>query len=151
MSVICKVNEADLGRIAAKIGSLFGDPTRLYIHQRLAAYLDPYIPKETGTLAQTNRATPKYLEYSQPYAHYQYTGIVYGPNIPIKDEAGNVVGWFSIPGKKKHPTGRFLTYSHEVNQNAGPLWDVRAMAEHSKDFAGDIQRYIAARFNGGGV
>lgn len=43
-----------------------------------------------------------------PYAAYQYRGEIYGPNIPIKDDNGNVVGWYSPP--KKNPTGRKLQY-----------------------------------------
>ena len=50
------------------------------------------------------------LEYNTPYAHYLYEGIVYGPNIPIRDSEGNITGWYSPP--KKHPMGRKLEY-HE--------------------------------------
>lgn len=52
------------------------------------------------------------LEYNTPYAHYLYEGIVYGPNIPRYDDEGHIVGWYSPKDKKKHPTGKKLTY-HE--------------------------------------
>lgn len=144
-----KLNEADAARIGVKLENLLDPTVRLYMHHRLAAYCDPYVPKESGTLAQTTIATPEYLEYIQPYAHYQYEGIVYGPNFPIK-EGDIVVGWYSIPGKKKHPTDRFLSHSKSVNPRAVPHWDKVAMAEHKEDFLGDVARYIAQRFNNGG-
>ncbi len=43
-----------------------------------------------------------------PYANYQYMGIVYGPNFPQYDAAGNIIGWASPP--KKYPTERKLQY-----------------------------------------
>lgn len=48
------------------------------------------------------------IEYNTPYAHLLYVGRVYGPNIPIKDSAGNITGWYSPP--KKHPTGKEIQY-----------------------------------------
>lgn len=64
------------------------------------------------------------LEYNTPYAHYQYVGEVYGPNIPRKDDNGNIIGWYSPPGKKKHPTGRKMAkYSQS---GTGPEWFSKA-------------------------
>lgn len=64
------------------------------------------------------------LEYNTPYAHYQYVGEVYGPNIPRKDDNGNIIGWYSPPGKKKHPTGRKMAkYSQS---GTGPEWFEKA-------------------------
>lgn len=68
------------------------------------------------------------LEYNTPYAHYQYVGEVYGPNIPRTDDDGNVIGWYSPPGKKKHPTGRKMTnYSQS---GTGPEWFAKAKERH---------------------
>ena len=49
-----------------------------------------------------------FVEWDSPYAHYMYMGIVYGPNIPVKDSAGNIIGWVSP--NKKYPTKRKLHY-----------------------------------------
>ena len=144
-----RLDKASVDALAAQLGGLVDDETMLYAHHRLAAYFDPYIPKETGTLSQSTNATSDYLEYYQPYAHYQWAGFVYGPNIPIYED-GVIVGWFSIPGRKKTPTGALLTYSHEVNPQAGAHWDQRMMAEKGAQYAEDVARYIAYRFNGGG-
>ncbi len=68
------------------------------------------------------------LEYNTPYAHYQYVGEVYGPNIPRKDDNGNIIGWYSPPRKKKHPTGRKMAkYSQS---GTGPEWFSKAKERH---------------------
>lgn len=125
------------------------DKLMLYMHQQFAKYCEPYVPKESGTLAQTVDITPNVVEWKQPYAHYQYVGEIYGPNIPIRDKAtGTIIG--SQPGVKKKPTGRPLTYSQEVNPNATDHWDVPAMAAHMEDLLADIGNFITKRINGGG-
>lgn len=82
------------------------------LNLQVAADCDPYIPFQQGQL-RNSLVYPQgvyggELEWNAPHAHYQYTGEVYGPNIPIKDSAGNTTGWYSPP--KKRPTGRPLTY-----------------------------------------
>lgn len=68
------------------------------------------------------------LEYNTPYAHYQYVGEVYGPNIPRKDDNGNIIGRYSPSGKKKHPTGRKMAkYSQS---GTGPEWFSKAKERH---------------------
>lgn len=69
------------------------------------------------------------LEYNTPYAHYQYEGIVYGPNIPIRDAGGNITGWYSPPSK--HPTGRPLTYH---TAGTGDHWFETAKQRHGADW-----------------
>ena len=43
----------------------------------------PYVPFESGTLRDSVTIAPKTITHNAPYAHYQYTGEVYGPNYPI--------------------------------------------------------------------
>ena len=127
------------------------DKLMLYAHQQFAKYCAPYVPKETGTLVQTVDVKPDRVEWKQPYAHYQYMGEIYGPNIPIRDKAtGMIVGYFSQPGVTKKPTGRALTYSKEMNPQATDHWDVPAMAAHMDDLLADIGNFITKRINGGG-
>ena len=83
--------------------------------------------------------------WNTPYAHYQYMGEVYGPNIPIIDpETGVLMGWFSPPGRPKHPTGEKLTYDKTQNPNAGPFWFERMKA----DYLNDIIRLAQAAVKG---
>ena len=105
----------------------------LQVHNRFAQMCDPYVPMQTGTLAQTTEITAKGVRYTQPYAHYQYTGLVYGPNIPII-ENGMIVGWFSRPGQPKSPTGAYLHYSTEQHPLASSEWDKAMMKDKGEEF-----------------
>ena len=117
------------------------DPMRLYANARLAKYCEPYVPMQTGLLVGSARITPEAVTYPGPYAHYQYEGIVYGPNFPIK-ENGIAVGFFSIPDMPKSPTGRQLNYRRDFHPQATSKWDKAAMAVKKKDLAEDIKNYI---------
>lgn len=50
------------------------DQTMLEIHNLFAKMCDPYVPFLEGPLSQTIEVTPECVRYTQPYAHYQYTG-----------------------------------------------------------------------------
>lgn len=82
------------------------------LNMQIVADCDPLIPFQQGALRNiVNYPQGIYggeIEYNTPYAHYQYEGEVYGPNIPIRDAEGNITGWYSPP--KKNPTGRPLQY-----------------------------------------
>lgn len=72
-----------------------------------------YCPWETGSLAKSAYAATVLgngkVVYPGPYARYLYYGEVYGPNIPVFDDnTGEPTRFFSLPGQKKHPTGRKL-------------------------------------------
>lgn len=69
------------------------------------------------------------IEYNTPYAHLLYTGLVYGPNIPIRDSEGNITGWYSPP--KKNPTGRPLQYH---TAGTGDHWFERAKEQHKDEW-----------------
>ena len=82
------------------------------LNLQVAADCDPYIPFQQGQL-RNSLVYPEgvyggELEWNAPHAHYMYVGEVYGPNIPIRDSAGNITGWYSPPNK--YPTGRQLQY-----------------------------------------
>ena len=91
-----------------------------------------YCPWDAGVLAKSAYSATVIgsglVVYPGPYAHYQYVGEVYGPNIPRKDDNGNIIGWYSPPGKKKHPTGRKMAkYSQS---GTGPEWFSKAKERH---------------------
>lgn len=100
----------------------------------------PYLPFDEGVLAGSANTATKIgsgeVIYDTPYARYQYYGEVYGPNIPIV-ENGVVTGYFSPP--EKHPTGKKLQYSKEVNPMAGSHWFDRAMADHKDEVLKEAQ------------
>ena len=116
--------------------------TMLAIHNTLARMCDPYVPFLEGPLSQTTVITSKSVKYTQPYARYQYYGEIYGPNIPIKDSEGNVVGWFSPPGQKKHPTGRMMQHSKEKHPLASSKWDEVMLRDKGEEFNKEVKDII---------
>ena len=100
---------------------------------------DPMIPFQQGALRNSviypDGIYGGEIEYNTPYAHYQYEGIVYGPNIPIRDAEGNITGWYSPPSKQ--PTGRPLTYHTE---GTGDHWFEKAKAQHKQEWIDLVKR-----------
>lgn len=84
------------------------------LNMQVVADCDPLIPFQQGALRNSvNYPQGIYggeIEYNTPYAHAVYEGFVFTPNIPIKDSAGNITGWFSPPGKKKQKTDRKMQF-----------------------------------------
>lgn len=146
MSQIVQTNvKVNLGRFTRRIYSLIHDEsTMLEIHNLFAKMCDPYVPMDEGVLSQTLEITPEYVRYIQPYAHYQYTGDVYGPNIPIMED-GIIMGWFSPPGQKKHPTGGTLNYSTERHPLATKQWDKAMMRDRGDEFTKQVKEILVRR------
>lgn len=68
--------DIDVSGIADKFAELCKESQlRLQCHQALALACDPYVPFLNGPLSQTVEITPEYIQYIQPYAHYQYHGV----------------------------------------------------------------------------
>ena len=115
-------------------GTGVGDHVQKTVDAAVIHECFPYVPFDEGVLAgSANTATEigsGEIVYDTLYARYQYYGEVYGPNIPIV-ENGEITGWRSLP--EKHPTGRQLQYSTEMNPLAGSYWFDRAMADHADD------------------
>lgn len=115
-----------------------GGKVQQAIDKAVIDYNLQYAPWETGTMAKnaynaTQIGSGKVV-YPGPYAHYQYYGEVYGPNIPVfEDDSGIPTRWYSPKGRKKHPTGRPLKHSTDVNPLAGPFWFERMKADRLKD------------------
>lgn len=105
---------------------------------QIAADCDPLIPFRGGALRGSLRYPEGIyggeIEWNTPYAHYQYEGEVYGPNIPIRDAEGNIVGYFSPPSKE--PTGRHLTYQQPGTTDH---WFEAAKAMHKNEWITLVQ------------
>lgn len=128
-----------------------GGKVQCAIDNAVIAYCEPYTPWDTGNLAASPRAATVIgsgeIVYPGPYAHYQYYGEVYGPNIPIFDDSssGEPTGWFSPPGQKKNPTGRALQYDTSVNPLAGSFWFEHMKADRVDDIVAEAQKVAAGR------
>ena len=124
--------------------AMVDDPLKEYANMQLARYCEPYVPMNSGMLFSSAQITPEAVTYPGPYAHYQWEGVVYGPNYPIT-ENGILVGFFSKPDTPKVKTDRLLNYSKDLHPLATSKWDKAAMAVRKKDLAEDIRQYIVDR------
>lgn len=109
-----------------------------------------YCPWETGNQAKSAYTATQIgsgrVIYPGPAAHYLYYGEVYGPNIPIfDDDSGEPTGFFSPPNKKKHPTGKALEYSTDVNPLAGAFWFERMKADHLEDIVREAKSVVGGK------
>lgn len=102
-----------------------------------------YVPMSPGggNLYTMVHFAPKEIEHFAPYAHYQYEGIVYGPNIPIM-EGNRATGYFSMPNRKKKPTGKRLQYDQSQHPKATAKWDKAAAPTQGPKLAKAMQEYI---------
>lgn len=111
-----------------------GGKVQKFIDSEVIRLCDPKVPFATGVLKHSAITASVIgqgmVVYATPYARYLYYGQVYGPNIP-RYEAGELAGFWSPPGKKKHPTGRKLTYNGAPER--GALWFERMKAERGDD------------------
>ena len=98
----------------------------------------PYVPFESGALRDSVTIAPKTITHNAPYAHYQYTGEVYGPNYPITQN-GVRVGYYSTPNRPKQRTGKKLKYK---NPKAAAKWDQVAAATQKPKLISSLQAYI---------
>lgn len=127
------------GSFCLKWNASFGAAATSKI-QRVQKYIDsecirlmvPYTPMRNGVLFKSATFGTVIgsgeIRQITPYARYLYYGKVYGPNIPIVEQ-GQLVGFFSPKGKKKHPTGAGLKYSTSKHAQAGPYWFKRMVAD----------------------
>lgn len=143
-SVDIEISKFNISGLKNKLQEIPDDATRIAINNILARMCDPYVPFRNGPLSQSMDITPEGVRYTQPYARYQYYGEVYGPNIPIMED-GIVVGWFSPPGQKKHPTGRRINYSTDYHPLASSKWDEAMLRDHREEFEEEVTETIAWR------
>lgn len=123
-------------KIRQRLG--IGGPVQTLLDRLVVDYSIPYCPFDTGTLSRSPYAVTAFGQgeviYPGPYAHYQYMGEVYGPNIPIYDsDNGILVQFVSRKGQRKSPTGRKLSHKTTMNPLAGPFWIERMKADRIND------------------
>lgn len=134
-----------VGEIKARLGIEPNGRVQRYFQDACYRYMDKYVPYDDGGLAykQVDLSNPNYIVYQSPYAHYMYEGKVMGPNIPIKNKAGEVTGWFSPKGQSKHYTGKDIKYNKKAgHEYAGPHWDERMKSAEMDNLVKEVQNYI---------
>lgn len=133
----------DAKKIAQRHGIAKGGTVQKYIDKACIRYMKPYTPARNMVLSQSAQkdtviGSGEILQ-NTPYAHYQYEGVVYGPNFP-QYENGILVGWKSP--RKKYRTSRELVYSKSKNPLAGKKWFERMKADHKKEILAGAQKLI---------
>ena len=120
-----------------------GGEVHKYFTHTCRVHMDKYVPMDEGNLAISNviEKTDEII-YASPYAHYMYEGRVMGPNIPIKNEAGLVTGWFSPKGKPKHYTGADIKYNTSKHSYAGKHWDKRMWSAEKDEITKKVQEKV---------
>ena len=144
-----KIDSINFVGVEKMLAALADDKIMTEIHQLFAKHMEPYVPMKEGMLAHNYTVTPQYVGYNQPYAHYQYTGIVYGPNYPITKN-GVIVGYYSPPNKE--PTGAQIKYSTDTDKHplATHHWDKRMMEDKGDAFIADVTKVLTDKLKEGG-
>ncbi len=140
LSLMAQV-DIDTKRILQRLDVQTGGRVQQVIDKSVIDWCLQYCPWDAGVLAKSAYTATVIgsglVVYDTPYAHYQYYGEVYGPNIPIfDDDSGIPTGFYSPKNAKKHPTGKELDYSKSKEKNgplAGPFWFERMKADHLND------------------
>lgn len=140
------IDGPDVQELLQKLGLEIGGRVQKAIDQSVIDYCQPYVPAspdrtlEFSAQVSTEIGSGKVI-WNTPYAHYQYMGIVYGPNIPILQD-GVLMGYFSPPGRPKQPTDRELTYDTSQNPLAGSHWFERMKADRLNDILDEARRVM---------
>ncbi len=140
--------DAETNDLLARLNLQEGGLVQKVIDKCVIDYCGPYVPHDTGYLETSPNAVTEIgsgeVVYPGPYAHYMYYGQVYGPNIPvfIAEGSDEPAYFFSPPGKKKHPTGRELQYSTDLNPLAGAFWFERMKADHLQDIIEEAKKSV---------
>lgn len=134
----------DAKKIAQRHGITKGGAVQKYVDNACIRAMKPYTPARNMILTKSARTGTVIgsgeIVQNTPYAHYQYEGVVYGPNFPQYDENGEIIGWKSP--RKKYRTSRELVYSKSRHPKAGKRWFHRMKAEKGKEILAAAQRLI---------
>lgn len=134
----------DAKHIAQNHGITKGGTVQKRIDAEVIRRMKPYTPARNMVLSRSARKDTVIgsgeIRQNTPYAHYQYMGVVYGPNFPQYDQTGEISGRKSP--RKKYPTSRELVYSTARHAKAGKRWFHRMKADHRKKILAAAQKLI---------
>ena len=125
------LNEA---RILAKVDNpKFGT----FVAAEWKRLINPYTPRDTGTMMNSAKIRPFEIEYIQPYSHFMYEGILY-----VDPKTGSAWAGFGVD---KVPTDKLLNYQKN-NPFATDHWDIKAAQAGQRN---KLYRIINAGLNSG--
>lgn len=129
-----------ISQIKARLGINPNGEAQALLVSSCYRHMDKYVPRETGALRENVVLDKKSITYKSPYAHYMYIGKTMGSNIPIKDDNGNITGWFSPKGRAKHYTGGNLHY-----HVGGAYWDKKMVSAEIDKVCKEVEDFIRSR------
>ena len=139
MKIQAEVN-IDTAKILKKYGLGESKEAQKELAKNVERKCQPYVPMAAASsvhMVNNARVTDDSIIYPGPYAHYQYVGLVMGPN--YTDGKGR---FWSGEAPKQY-TGKELQY------HGGPMrgkqWDKRMMADHGKEVEQDFENYLKGR------
>lgn len=97
-----------------------------------------------GRLRYSVKIGPKQITWATPYAHYVWTGAVYGPNIPIfapgaDRKNDDPIGFYSPKGSTKVPKDQKMNYSLGSDKS---LWVDKGFKESGRIINQAITNYL---------
>lgn len=114
-----------------------GDKGLLFLANEAKRLMDPYVPADKLALAQNVRVYTEngcgIDEYTSPYAHYQYEGILY-----VSSKTGSA--WSR--GEYKVPTDRNIEHDKFRHPLATSEWDKAMITARGDDLVRAYQKYI---------
>lgn len=119
----------------------------LWLGNEFKKLLDPYVPADTGTLSTNVKVTADdkktVIRYASPYAHYQYTGVVFvDPKYNVGAFTNGAGKYWSRPGISKKATGRKLKHTKGRHSNARSKWDKEGRRTILPKLVAAFQAYI---------
>lgn len=129
--------------ISERLGLQEKGPVQAFATSRCAYYMDEFVPLKSGNLKNNKWVFEDYIVYHSIYAHYVFQGDVMGPNVPIKNSAGSIVGWFS-PIAPKSYTGAKMVYHPEGTQR-GSYWHEKMKSAYMDTIVKEVQDYMKLR------
>lgn len=106
-------------------------------------HMDKFVPREIGLLRANVREGLDYVEYSSPYAHYMYEGIVYVDPKTNKGAFYNEnYGFWSRKGVEKIPSTRKINYH---TPGTGAHWDKLMWSVEKNKVIQEVENFMARR------
>jgi len=112
-------------------------PVMAYATSQGAKYMDEFVPYKSGELRNNKSVQKNLVTYKSIYAHYMFVGKVMGPNIPIKNKAGEIVGWWSK--KPKYYTGADIQYH---TAGTGHYWHERMKSAYLDTICKEVEDFM---------
>ena len=121
-----------------------GDKGRLFLANKAKRLMDPYVPRRMNPLSTNIRTYVEdgegYVKYNEPYAHYQYEGILY-----VSSKTGSA--WarsqeYKVPASPRKELKHPPNGSHPL---ATSYWDKAMMTARGTDLVAAYNRWLRGK------